>query len=75
MMRGAARLLPALRFGRALLSYRLSGLPVPLVVAWSITGQCNLRCEHCDQSEIRGVRELGTAEVKNLIAEMNEAGV
>ncbi len=45
---------------------------LPLDVFIGLTNRCNLRCQHCNVSTTRDVKdEMSTAELKNLIAELS----
>lgn len=48
----------------------------PVIVSFSVTRQCNLKCKHCYSAAVDtpGPEELNTAEVKKVISEVAEAG-
>lgn len=48
----------------------------PVLVSFSVTRQCNLRCRHCysESTETSHPDELTTSEAKRVIAEIAEAG-
>jgi len=64
-----------IRLAAAVLQYRVTGRPVPLAVAWMITGRCNRNCRYCDAAYLRGLGEMDTAEALSLVDQMAEGGV
>ncbi|MDI6655744.1 MAG: radical SAM protein, partial [Candidatus Hydrothermarchaeota archaeon] len=42
---------------------------LPKLIAWELTGSCNLRCAHCraSASQVRDPNELSAEEIKNTI--------
>jgi len=63
------------RIGLSVLRYRLTGKRTPIAVAWLITGRCNLDCDYCKWKHERRTEELDTAAVKDMIDQMQRAGV
>lgn len=63
------------RIGLSVLRYRLTGKRTPIAVAWLITGRCNLNCDYCKWKHERRTEELDTAAVKDMIDQMQRAGV
>jgi radical SAM protein with 4Fe4S-binding SPASM domain len=56
------------------LNQKALGLAVPLSVHLDVTYRCNERCEHCYlEHDDRG--EMTTAEIRNLLGQLQEAGV
>src|SRR5450759_3284076 len=61
--------------GRLVDQFQL-GLDAPICLTWELTYACNLACVHClSSSGRRDPRELGTAECKAVIDELERMGV
>lgn len=56
-----------------LISAKLLGIKSPLLIAWSITHRCNLKCGHCSIWQTPS-DELTTAEIMDAIGEMGSLG-
>ena len=64
-----------MKFALAVGRYKLTGKRIPIAVAWLITGRCNLNCHYCTWKNQRQTPELDTSTVKDMIDQMERAGV
>lgn len=61
------------RLAAGLLRVRATGEQRPLIVSWTITHRCNLRCAYCDVP-LQPLKELDTTEALAFVAEMRALG-
>ena len=64
-----------LAVARSVMRYQLDHKPVPVAVAWLVTGRCTSDCAYCRWKDLRSCPELDTEAALDMIAQMREARV
>lgn len=64
-----------LAMARSVLRYQLDHEPVPVAVAWLVTGRCNADCAYCRWKDLRHAAELATPAALSMIEQMRVARV
>jgi len=62
-----------IRSGIKILRHKITGNGIPLVVAWSLTDRCNLRCRYCKVWR-RKTTELSADDIKRALSDAKKSG-
>mgnify|MGYP000459830357 CR=1 FL=1 len=67
------RLLTKMVLGHGIIRSRFTGRKIPLLVGWSLTNRCNIRCKYCNIPRIKE-KELDTDNILDIIEQLGSLG-